>query len=150
MHLQRPSYDSYMKASTRTSTQLPWTMPPHETHGENIFFLLLIRKEYLMFILVIILWIICLRYCVVQLDICRYTQDQSTLLKNHHIPVVTIMVSIKTNTIPIITIKTITFSIVFWSGFYCFFQQDMFWFFMPHRTALENNDVSCLQCCLVK
>ncbi len=40
----------------------------------------------------------------------------------HHIPVATLIVSIKTNTIPIITIKSITFSIVFWAGFYCFFQ----------------------------
>ncbi len=40
----------------------------------------------------------------------------------HHIPIDTIIVSIKTNTIPIITNKSITFSIVFWAGFYCFFQ----------------------------
>ncbi len=39
----------------------------------------------------------------------------------HNIPVDTIIVSIKTNTIPSITIKYITFSIVFWAGFYCFF-----------------------------
>ncbi len=32
----------------------------------------------------------------------------------------TLIVSIKSNTIPI---KSITFSIVFWAGFYCFFQQ---------------------------
>ncbi len=38
----------------------------------------------------------------------------------HHIPVYTI-ISIKTNTVPIKTIKSITFSIVFWAGFYCFF-----------------------------
>ncbi len=38
----------------------------------------------------------------------------------HQIPVDTIIVYIKTNTIPIITIKSITFSIVFWEGFYCF------------------------------
>ncbi len=39
----------------------------------------------------------------------------------HQIPVDTIIVYIKTNTIPIITLKSITFSIVFWEGFYCFF-----------------------------
>ncbi len=39
----------------------------------------------------------------------------------HQIPVDTITVYIKTNTIPIITLKSITFSIVFWEGFYCFF-----------------------------
>ncbi len=38
----------------------------------------------------------------------------------HQIPVDTIMVYIKTNTIPIITLKSIKFSIVFWEGFYFF------------------------------
>ncbi len=39
----------------------------------------------------------------------------------HHIPVDPIIVSIKTNTIPIKTIKSITISIVSWAGFYIFF-----------------------------
>ncbi len=39
----------------------------------------------------------------------------------HQIPVDTIIVYIKTNTIPIIILKSITFPIVFWEGFYCFF-----------------------------
>ncbi len=40
----------------------------------------------------------------------------------------TIIVSIKTNSIPIITITSITFCIVFWAGFYCFFSagQELF------------------------
>ncbi len=39
----------------------------------------------------------------------------------HQIPVDTIIVYIKTNTIPVITLKSITFSIVFREGFYCLF-----------------------------
>ncbi len=36
----------------------------------------------------------------------------------HQIPVDTIIVYIKTNTIPIIPLKSITFSIVFWEVFF--------------------------------
>ncbi len=39
----------------------------------------------------------------------------------HQIPVDTIIVYIKTNTIPIITLKSITFPIVFWEGVLLFF-----------------------------
>ncbi len=41
----------------------------------------------------------------------------------HHIPEDAIIVTIKTNTIPIITIKSITFSFVIWVVFCFFFQQ---------------------------
>ncbi len=41
----------------------------------------------------------------------------------HQIPVDTIIVYIKTNTIPIKTLKSIKFSIVFWEGFYSNFTE---------------------------